>query len=254
MALMEGSSTNPEADFGAAPRERVRAGWIGAVSAANLRLLIAYFGPLAVLLPDQVRAAAGAAHKVIAFGWVTGLGAVVAVVANPLAGALSDRTPGRFGRRRPWALGGALLGSGALFLLAAQHTVAGIAVCWCLAQVGINAMQAAVVAAIPDRVPIAQRGVVSGWVGVAQSLSAVGAVVLVSKVVTGNGGYVLLGTVALALSVPYVCGVRDEPLQAAADKAAPGRRVRGPSRAVLRSLLVDPWRHRDFGWAWSSGS
>ena len=256
MALRKGSATGaggsagigPQVAGGAVvPQERARAGWIGAVSAANLGLLMAYFGPLAVLLPNQVQDVAGAAHKVIAFGWVSGLGAVVSVVANPLSGALSDRTPGRFGRRRPWVFGGAVVTTVSLFSLAGQHTVLGICLCWCLAQVGINATQAAVVASIPDRVPISQRGVVSGWVGVAQSLSAIVSVVLVSKVVAGNGGYLLLGLVTFALCLPFAWGVRDEPVSQAALGLAG---LRDASRAVLRTLFVDPRRHPDFGWAW----
>ncbi|QTR04583.1 MFS transporter, partial [Saccharothrix algeriensis] len=39
-------------------------------------------------------------------GLIVALGALVAVVANPLFGRLSDRTTSRFGRRRPWLIGG----------------------------------------------------------------------------------------------------------------------------------------------------
>ena len=35
-------------------------------------------------------------------------GAIVASIANLLAGAISDRTTSRFGRRRPWMVVGAL--------------------------------------------------------------------------------------------------------------------------------------------------
>ena len=72
--------------------ERVSPGWVTAVTLANLGLFMAYFGPLGVLLPNQVQAIAGV-HRIIGFSWISGLGAVVAIVANPLAGALSDRTP-----------------------------------------------------------------------------------------------------------------------------------------------------------------
>ena len=99
---------------------------MAAISLANLGLFMAYFGPLAVLMPNQVQAVASQAHKVAAFGFVSGLGALVAVIANPLAGASSDRTTSRFGRRRPWVLGGALVSALALVMLASQHSVAGI--------------------------------------------------------------------------------------------------------------------------------
>ena len=88
------------------PEERVGRRWIALIALANLGLYLAYLGPISVLLPNQVQAIAGPAHKVAVLGWVTGIGAAVAMVANPVAGALSDRTVSRFGRRRPWIAGG----------------------------------------------------------------------------------------------------------------------------------------------------
>jgi hypothetical protein len=76
--------------------------WIALIALANLGLYLGYFAPLGVLLPNQVQAIAGPAGKVVAFGWVIGAGAAVALISNPVAGALSDRTTARFGRRHPW--------------------------------------------------------------------------------------------------------------------------------------------------------
>ena len=91
------------------------------------------------------------------------------------------------------AVGGALAGAAALAFLAGQHTLAGVIVGWCLAQAGLNAMQASLSAAVPDHVPVAQRGTVSGWIGLPQSVGVLLAVVLVTKVVTGNAGYAAAG-------------------------------------------------------------
>jgi len=93
----------------AEPGVRVRARWVGLLVVANLGVWMAFFTPIQVLRPRQVLAIAPDSKEAM-LGWVTGLGALAAVVANPLAGALSDRTAGRFGRRHPWTLGGALLG------------------------------------------------------------------------------------------------------------------------------------------------
>jgi MFS family permease len=183
MAVIEGPPEEPV--------EPVSRRWTAAISLANLGLFMAYFGPLAVLMPNQVQDISGQARKVAMFGLVTGLGALTAVVANPLAGALSDRTASRFGRRRPWALCGALASALALILLAGQHTVAGVALGWCLAQAGLNAMQAGIAASVPDRVPVSQRGAVSGWLGAPQCVGVVLAVFLVSKVAGGSVGYLV---------------------------------------------------------------
>jgi len=84
------------------------------------------------------------------------------MISNPVAGALSDRTTGRSGggTRGRWA---ARWRVQPLVLLAGQHTIAGVITGWCLAQAGLNAMQASVTAGVPDHVPVAQRGLVSGW-------------------------------------------------------------------------------------------
>ncbi|MGH8877676.1 MAG: MFS transporter, partial [Stackebrandtia sp.] len=83
------------------PQRRVSAPWTGGLFASVLGIYIAFFTPIQILLPMQLDAIAGQ-DKVAALAWVTGLGALVSVVANPLAGALSDRTTSRFGRRHPW--------------------------------------------------------------------------------------------------------------------------------------------------------
>ena len=225
------------------PEERVGRRWIVLIALANLGLYLAYLGPISVLLPNQVQAIAGPAHKVAVLGWVTGIGAAVAMIANPVAGALSDRTVGRFGRRRPWIAGGTLAGSAALVLLAGQHALAGVILGWCLAQASLNAMQASLSAAVPDQVPVAQRGTVSGWIGLPQSVGVLLAVVLVTDVVTGNGGYVLLA----ASSWPAHCRSRS-PCRTRPCPARPGRP--GDWRAFARSFWLSPRRYPDFAWAW----
>ena len=227
----------------AEPGRKVGKRWIALIALANLGLFLGYFGPLGVLLPNQVQAIAGSAHKVAALGWVTGIGAAVAMIANPVAGALSDRTTGRFGRRHPWTVGGALAGAAALVLLAGQHTIAGVIIGWCLAQVGLNAMLASLTAGVPDHVPVAQRGVVSGWLGVPQTVSVVLAVALVTQVVTGNVGYVLLAILVVACALPFALTTPDPPLLAADQ----------PPFAVgefARSFWLSPRRYPDFAWAW----
>ena len=72
----------------AEPTRLVGKRWISLIALANLGLYLGYIGPLIVLLPDQVQAIAGSADKVSVLGWVTGIGAAVAMVFNPIAGAM----------------------------------------------------------------------------------------------------------------------------------------------------------------------
>jgi MFS family permease len=227
----------------AEPVRRVGKRWIAFIALANLGLYLGYFGPITVLLPNQVQAIAGPAHKVAVLGWVTGIGAAVAMISNPVAGALSDRTTSRFGRRHPWTVCGALAGAAALVLLAGQSTIAGVIIAWCLAQAGLNAMQASVTAGVPDHVPVAQRGLVSGWIGLPQTVGVVLAVVLVTVVVTGNAGYVLTAAVVVACVLPFALTTPDPPLP---------RSARPPFawRAFARSFWLSPRRYPDFAWAW----
>ncbi|MFJ6168709.1 MFS transporter [Micromonospora orduensis] len=232
----------------AEPTVPVRRGWIGLIFAANLGVWMAFFTPIQVLLPQQIeQIAPGDKENMLAV--VTGLGALAAVLANPLAGALSDRTclriGGReFGRRHVWTAGGALIGAAALVLLAQQRTILGVALGWVAAQVCFNAMLASLTAAIPDRVPVTQRGGVSGWVGIPQALGLVLGAVLVTAVVTGNaGGYLAIAVAILLLSLPFALFTPDEPLP----------RTHRPAlraRALLTSMWISPRRHPDFAWAW----
>ncbi|MFC8296988.1 MFS transporter [Micromonospora orduensis] len=232
----------------AEPTVPVRRGWIGLIFAANLGVWMAFFTPIQVLLPQQIeQIAPGDKENMLAV--VTGLGALAAVLANPLAGALSDRTclriGGReFGRRHVWTAGGALIGAAALVLLAQQRTILGVAVGWVAAQVCFNAMLASLTAAIPDRVPVTQRGGVSGWVGIPQALGLVLGAVLVTAVVTGNAaGYLAIAVAILLLSLPFALFTPDEPLP----------RTHRPAlraRALLTSMWISPRRHPDFAWAW----
>ncbi len=91
--------------FDVAPDERVGGRWIALLALANLGLWMGYFGPLQVLLPNQIQDIAGAG-KTTALGVVTGVGALVAVLVGPIAGALSDATTARTGRRHTWIAAG----------------------------------------------------------------------------------------------------------------------------------------------------
>jgi MFS family permease len=239
--LGEARTATPGSDPLAEPVSRVSKAWMAAIGVANLGLFMAYFGPLGVLLPNQVQAVAGV-HRIVDFSWVTGLGAVVAIVVNPLAGALSDRTVYRSGRRRPWILGGSVLTAAALCLVGRLHTVPAIAAGWCLAQVGINAMQAGLAAAVPDRVPVTQRATVSGWIGIAQTLSVVAAAALVTRI-SGYSGYLLLAAGVIVLALPFVICTAEAPLPRADRPDFSWHAVTelwSPARS---------WTH-DFSWAW----
>ncbi len=215
--------------------------WVAGISLANLGMWVAFFGPLQVLLPEQV-GLLDPGSKETTLAWVTGVGAACATLATPLAGALSDRTTGRFGRRRPWILAGAVLGGLGLVVLGRQDGVLGVLLGWSFVQAALSCLNATLLAAVPDRVPVRQRGVVSGWIGIPQSAGVVVAVLLVTVVVTGTApGYALVGVLTIACALPFALLAPDPPLP---------REARPSWSAFVRGMWVSPRRYPDFGWAW----
>lgn len=90
----------------AEPVEQVGRGWTSALSLANGAIWVGWYGPLQILLASQAEdfAPGSGMSKETMLAWVTGAGAVVSLAANPLFGALSDRTTSRRGgaRRGSW--------------------------------------------------------------------------------------------------------------------------------------------------------
>jgi MFS family permease len=226
------------------PTQRVGRGYLTIIALANLGTMIAFFTPIQNLLPRLADEVTGGSGKEAALAWITGVGAFVSVVANPLAGAFSDRTTSRFGRRRPWVFWGAVLGLVSVALLPTQTTVLGLALLWGCGQATVNASYAAITASIPDQVPVNQRGVASGVVGLAQTLGVVLGVAIVSFLVTGlEAGAAVTGVLFLLLALPFVLRLRDPvlPVQARPPFVL-GEFVRG--------FWVSPRRYPDFAWAW----
>jgi len=95
-------------------------------------------------------------------GLLTFSGLILAIVVQPIAGAISDRSGFSWGRRRPYILLGAML---AILLLpgiglAGSYII--IFTIYCLLQVSSNVAQGPYQAFIPDLVPGGRRGLASG--------------------------------------------------------------------------------------------
>ena len=227
----------------AEPERRVRPLWTTGVVLVNVGINAAFFGPLQVLLGQQA-AAFNEGEKEAILALVTGAGAAVSLVANPLLGAFSDRTAARRGRRVPWVLFGAVLGAAALAALAGAPDVAAMTLLWCLVQAGCNGAYAAITAAIPDRVPVPQRGTVGGLAAMGQTAGILAGAVIAAAV-AGNFalGYLLCAAALLAGVVLYFFKNDDVALP---------RQQRTPFRAAefARGFWISPGRYPDFAWAW----
>jgi MFS family permease len=228
----------------AEPARKVPGRWIAAFAVAWLGVWMAQLAPVQKLLPDQVQAqlrTTSWVDSVVAFGIISGISGVCAIVAYPLTGALSDRTISRFGRRRPWIAAGALVFAVSLVLLGLQTTVVGMGVFWSLALTGFCILTAALTATISDQVPVDQRGYVSGWISAPQAIGIILGVALVTFVFAGAVlGYTAMAVLLLVLVVPFLL---------LPDAVLP-RELREPMtvRGIIEGLWISPREHPDFGW------
>lgn len=215
--------------------------WSLTLTLTMLALFSAWFGPIQVLLGLQA-AQLTPGHKEATLSLVTGLGALVSTLGNPVFGALSDRTRSHLGRRVPWIAGGLALGTVGLVILATATSVPVMVLGWCLVQGFLNAAYAALNASVTDQVPVARRGLISGFIGVAQTAG----LVLGAGIAAVSGGiatgYLVLAVLVVVLGLPHVLGARDLRLPDGAPR---------PSLAHVLAGFRPPLRsHPDFGWAW----
>jgi MFS family permease len=218
---------------------RAPARFIAVYALAYASLWLALLTPAMITLALRVRELAPQ-NATGAISLVLFTGAVAALVSNPLFGALSDRTHSRFGRRRPYLVGGAVSGFAALALIGIAPSVGLLCVGWCLAQLAYNAVLAAMVAIVPDQISSSQRGTVVGILGVCMPMGQIVGTYLV-QLLSANltlallvpGALGLAGVLALAWVLP------DAPL--AREAATP-----------IQARPVEPLSRRDFHWAWLS--
>lgn len=220
---------------GTAGRE-VSARWTAALVLTTVGTFVGWYGPLQILLAKQADAISPFTRESL-LAAVAALGAVCSMVANPVWGALSDRTTSRWGRRTPWVVGGSVAGAAGLLVLSQATSTWSMVAGWCLVQVALNAPLAALSASIPDRVPESRRGVVGGWFGLAQTVGVMAGTGLAVAGGTIAGGYLVCAGAVVLGAVPFAL-TREEPA---------AERPRGP---LLRGFFINPLRYPDFGWAW----
>lgn len=170
---------------------------------------------------------------------VVGAASLVAMVSAPIAGTLSDRTRTRIGGRAPWILVGAVATVIAAVVLAAAQSIPQILIGWCLVQLATNFILTPINAHVPDRVPVARRGLFSAALGLG---ALVGSVVGQGAGAAFAGmipvGYVAIAT-ALAVSSAVFAWVNR-----ASNIGVPRQSVN--IRSILSTFWVDPVRFPNF--------
>jgi Na+/melibiose symporter-like transporter len=173
---------------------------------------------------------------------------MLAIVVQPIAGAISDRSRFRWGRRRPFILGGTLVAMLFLAGIGWAGSFLAIFAIYCLLQIASNTAQGPYQAFIPDLVPQGKRGLASGVKGF---LEIGGGVALLYPIAIFMGRYsaseegwlwlalAVLGAVLLAAMVFTILTVRERP----------GKGARFPLLAtIFQSFKIKLGENRDFVW------
>lgn len=244
-------------DPGIVRRPGLGKAWYVAMAIAQLGLWLGLYAPLKVLLPllADLRFNTEFLHplprlsKETMLALATLSGSLVALVANPLAGALSDRTTGRFGRRHPWVFGGILLAAAAIAVLPLVVSPLLLVCCWAMAKFGLNAAMAGLNGSAADRVPLAQQGGLWGWIGMAQPLGLVLGV-LASTALLPNLplAAAVMALLLLATALPFL-GTRALPLQRSPARFSSLQPARRRFRQRLAQALA-AFRHPPFAALW----
>jgi len=244
MAGLDGMTYRTPAGVGLEPASpaahRVGWGFIWLYTLAFIGTNLVFLAPLLVTLPLKVNSLVGIDQAPNSLAVVAGAGALLAIFGNPFFGRMSDRTTSPLGMRRPWMIIGLVGGSLGILIVALAPNIPVVLVGWCIAQLSFNALLAAQVAVIPDQVPIAQRGLVSGLVGVCLPIASVSATFLV-KLFTGNQLAMLLVPSAIGGSfvLLFAATLNDRRL-ARADRPA------WSLREFASTFYVDPRKNPDF--------
>jgi MFS family permease len=193
-------------------------------------LLLPYL--VALFVPEELKNTYLATIRVVSLA--------VAMLIQPVAGLLSDRSTHPLGRRRPFIIGSAvfsilflgLIATSPLFVGSALDEalapVLGVTVAYgvllagiALLQVSSNAGQAAVQGLIPDLVPVHQRGRASGVKAVMELLPSIPMILVGALIGQGKIGLTtgLIMGVFLVTMLVTVVGVREEPLREWPQKA-----------------------------------
>jgi MFS family permease len=225
---------------------RVGWGFISLYTLAFMSTSLVFIAPLLVTLALKVNSLVGIEQAPSSLALVAGIGSLLAIFCNPFFGKMSDRTSSQLGMRRPWMVIGLMVGSLGILLVALAPNIPIVLLGWCIAQLFFNALLAAMVAVLPDQVPAAQRGQVSGVLGVCVPIASVSGTFVV-KLFTGNMLTMFLAPCAIGgfFILLFAATLKDRRL-AKADR---------PSWSLWEfasTFYVNPRKSPDFAWAFAS--
>src|SRR5689334_1323937 len=171
-----------------------------------------------ILLPAVLLNYVPDAKKNTYLGLLTFAGLIIAMIVQPITGALSDGWKSRFGRRRPLAVAGTLFDFLFLSILTWAGGLAWLFIGYIGLQFSSNIAHGPMQGLLPDRVPKAQLGVASSWKTFMDMLSLILASLVAGRLLdpaTRNPTslmLVVMGLLAVFATIT-ILGVREKPAQ-----------------------------------------
>jgi len=170
----------------------------------------AFFAFNNFVLPQLLKAA-GAGDLLT--GLLSSTRSIEGAIIQPTVGALSDRTRGRFGRRRPFIAIGIPLSAAFFVVAATQHDVLGLTIGIFLFSIFFNAAADPYVALLADITTVSERGILQGVSTAIQLASQVAFLVLISTASAGGGipswSYLLVAGLMVGTFAVTVLGVHE---------------------------------------------
>lgn len=154
--------------------------------------------------------------KASLLSWTVLYGALAASVINIAAGALSDVTKSRFGRRRPWILAGAVATVATYALIQRADAAAELFIAVMLFQTAFNLFLPALVALLPDQVPDERKGVMAALLALGPPIGlGAGALIAGAEGLSDAARYAAVAAIFLGSIAPLVIAWKEPPQSAA---------------------------------------
>ncbi|ADJ26505.1 major facilitator superfamily MFS_1 [Dehalogenimonas lykanthroporepellens BL-DC-9] len=138
-----------------------------------------------LILPLRVLDFVGEAEKNTALGTITFLGLIIAMLWQPVASAISDATSTRWGRRKPFVIGGVIALMVFLLGVGLAPSLGALFVFYCLMQLASNTAQGPYQGYIPELVPPDYRGRASSVKSLMEIIGGAVGVLVVGRLLSG---------------------------------------------------------------------
>lgn len=169
-----------------------------------------------VFTPYLIALFVPAGRQNTALGFISTAGLIIAMLVQPAAGLLSDRSTSKFGRRRPFMLVGGLFDIAFLALIALSGNFTMLLVATLLIQFSANTSHGPLQGLIPDLVPEDQRGRASAVKAVMELIPIVLVGFTIAQLVgKGQLGWAVFtaGAAILMTLILTIIFVKEEPLK-----------------------------------------